>query len=167
MSSVPRREIQTHVDLVVEVVTDQESLFFNGPCSEAEGFVKVDRRSVVGLDTNAQRPQIGHPSLRVYLPCVRDHGLEQTSCNAQATPGWTDVETPDEADMSGLFGPGACQTNYAGNRIIRDSGHDVSVLQSVCDAIERLGLFLCEGCAECIGMKTETFGPDFSEGRGI
>lgn len=66
MSSVPRREIQTHMDLVMEVVTDQESLFFNGPSGEAEGFVKVDRRSVVGLDTDAQRPQIRHPRLRVY-----------------------------------------------------------------------------------------------------
>lgn len=41
------------MDLVVEVVTDPESLFFDGPCAEAEGFVKFDRRSVVGLDTDA------------------------------------------------------------------------------------------------------------------
>lgn len=66
--------------------------------------------------------------------------------------------------MSGLFGPGACDASNAGNRIIRDSRHDMAVLKSVCDALERLGLFLGEGCAECIGMKTETFGPDFSEG---
>lgn len=69
--------------------------------------------------------------------------------------------------MSGLFGPGACEASNAGNRIIRDSGHDMSVLQSVCDALERLGLFLGEGCAKSIRMKTQTFGPDFSEGRGI
>ncbi|WP_245407939.1 hypothetical protein [Rhizobium sp. TH135] len=69
--------------------------------------------------------------------------------------------------MSGLVGPGACKTNDAGNHIIRDSRHDMAVLKSVCDALERLGLFLGEGCAECIWMKTETFRSDFSEGAVI
>jgi len=69
--------------------------------------------------------------------------------------------------MPGLFGPGACETNDAGNGIIRDSGHDMSVLKPVRDAFEGLGLFLGKGCAKSIGMKTQTFGPDFSEGGGI
>lgn len=69
--------------------------------------------------------------------------------------------------MSGLFGPGACEANNPGNGIIRDSCHDMSVLKTVCDAFWRLGLFLGEGCAKSIGMKTETFSPDFSEGGGI
>jgi len=59
------------------------------------------------------------------------------------------------------------QANDAGNGIIRDSGHDMSVLKPVCDALERLGQFLGEGCAKSIRMKTETFKSDIFEGRGI